>query len=100
MARFGWGPDELAAPIEKPPRGGAVSALVKLIVASLAAALIPLAPVVGAGRDVILTVGGQNLSPRSTFIVAQGSGHDVQVDRPQVVVDAVRRIAGAAGGNP
>jgi pimeloyl-ACP methyl ester carboxylesterase len=32
------------------------------------------------------------LSTRSTLIVAQGSGHDVQVDRPEIVVDAVRRM--------
>jgi pimeloyl-ACP methyl ester carboxylesterase len=32
------------------------------------------------------------LSPQSTLIVAQGSGHDVQVDRPEIVVDAVRRM--------
>ena len=36
------------------------------------------------------------LSPQATFIVAQGSGHDVQVDRPEIVIDAVRRMAGAA----
>jgi pimeloyl-ACP methyl ester carboxylesterase len=39
------------------------------------------------------------LSPKATFIVAQGSGHDVQLDRPQIVIDAVRRMAGAAGVN-
>ncbi len=33
------------------------------------------------------------LSPRSTFIIADGSGHDVHVDRPAIVVDAVRRLA-------
>jgi pimeloyl-ACP methyl ester carboxylesterase len=33
------------------------------------------------------------LSPHATLIVAQGSGHDVQLDRPEIVVDAVRRIA-------
>ena len=33
------------------------------------------------------------LSPRATLVVAQGSGHDVQLDRPATVVDAVRRIA-------
>lgn len=36
------------------------------------------------------------LSPRSTFIVAEGSGHDVQIDRPDIVVEAVRRLAEAA----
>jgi pimeloyl-ACP methyl ester carboxylesterase len=35
------------------------------------------------------------LSPQASFIVAQGSGHDVQVDRPELVIDAVRRMAGA-----
>jgi pimeloyl-ACP methyl ester carboxylesterase len=39
------------------------------------------------------------LSRQATFIVAQGSGHDIQVDRPETVVDAVRRMAGAAGVN-
>ncbi|MDF2998038.1 MAG: hypothetical protein K0R27_3675 [Xanthobacteraceae bacterium] len=33
------------------------------------------------------------LSTRSTFIVAQGSGHDVQPDRPEIVIDAIRRTA-------
>lgn len=33
------------------------------------------------------------LSPRASFIVAEGSGHDVQVDRPDTVVEAVRRLA-------
>ncbi len=33
------------------------------------------------------------LSPRATFIVAQGSGHDVQIDRPEMVIDAIRQIA-------
>jgi pimeloyl-ACP methyl ester carboxylesterase len=33
------------------------------------------------------------LSRHATFIVAQGSGHDVQVDRPETVIDAVRLIA-------
>jgi pimeloyl-ACP methyl ester carboxylesterase len=36
------------------------------------------------------------LSPRATLIVAQGSGHDIQLDRPNMVVDAVRQIATAA----
>ena len=35
------------------------------------------------------------LSRQASFIVAQGSGHDVQVDRPELVIDAVRRMAGA-----
>jgi len=33
------------------------------------------------------------LSPQSTFMVADGSGHDVQIDRPETVIDAVRRVA-------
>jgi pimeloyl-ACP methyl ester carboxylesterase len=42
-----------------------------------------------------------NLSPsKATFIVAWGSGHDVQVDRPETVIDAVRQIAGAAVAKP
>jgi pimeloyl-ACP methyl ester carboxylesterase len=36
------------------------------------------------------------LSPQSTFIVEQGSGHDVQFDRPNSVIDAIKQIAGAA----
>jgi pimeloyl-ACP methyl ester carboxylesterase len=40
------------------------------------------------------------LSPQATFIVAQGSGHDVQVDRPETVIDAVRRMASAAQVKP
>jgi pimeloyl-ACP methyl ester carboxylesterase len=35
------------------------------------------------------------LSPRASFIVAQGSGHDVQVDRPELVIETVRRMAAA-----
>jgi pimeloyl-ACP methyl ester carboxylesterase len=40
------------------------------------------------------------LSPRTTLIVAQGSGHDIQVDRPETVIDAIRQIAGAGRVNP
>jgi pimeloyl-ACP methyl ester carboxylesterase len=40
------------------------------------------------------------LSPQATFIVAQGSGHDVQFDRPGTVIDALRRMAGPAKVNP
>jgi pimeloyl-ACP methyl ester carboxylesterase len=35
------------------------------------------------------------LSPQGSLIVAQGSGHDVQLDRPETVIEAVRRIVGA-----
>jgi pimeloyl-ACP methyl ester carboxylesterase len=31
------------------------------------------------------------LSPRADFILAQGSGHDIQIDRPGIVVDAIRQ---------
>ena len=40
------------------------------------------------------------LSAQGTLIVAQGSGHDVQLDRPQMVIDAVRRMVGAAQVKP
>ena len=33
------------------------------------------------------------LSPRAHFIVAQGSGHDIQIDRPATLIDAIRRMA-------
>jgi pimeloyl-ACP methyl ester carboxylesterase len=33
------------------------------------------------------------LSRQSVVVVAQGSGHDVQVDRPELVIDAVRQMA-------
>ncbi len=32
------------------------------------------------------------LSPQGSLIVAQGSGHDVQLDRPGIVIEAVRRM--------
>jgi pimeloyl-ACP methyl ester carboxylesterase len=35
------------------------------------------------------------LSPQGSLIVAQGSGHDVQLDRPETVIEAVRRIVDA-----
>jgi pimeloyl-ACP methyl ester carboxylesterase len=35
------------------------------------------------------------LSPQGSLIVAQGSGHDVRLDRPQIVIEAVRRMAAA-----
>jgi hypothetical protein len=31
------------------------------------------------------------LSPWATLIVAKGSGHDIQIDRPDTVIDAIRR---------
>jgi pimeloyl-ACP methyl ester carboxylesterase len=35
------------------------------------------------------------LSPQGSLIVAQGSGHDVQLDRPEIVIEAVQRMAAA-----
>jgi pimeloyl-ACP methyl ester carboxylesterase len=32
------------------------------------------------------------LSPKGKLIVAEGSGHDIQIDRPNVVIDAIRQI--------
>ena len=40
-----------------------------------------------------LQQGLAGLSPRSTLIVAEGSGHDIQIDRPQTVIDAVKHMA-------
>jgi pimeloyl-ACP methyl ester carboxylesterase len=40
------------------------------------------------------------LSPRGTLIVAQGSGHDVQTDRPGTVIDAIRLMVQAAEADP
>jgi pimeloyl-ACP methyl ester carboxylesterase len=36
------------------------------------------------------------LSPQGTLVVAQGSGHDIQFDRPDVVIDAIKRMAETA----
>ena len=36
------------------------------------------------------------LSPRASLVVAEGSGHDIQIDRPGVVIDAIEQIAGVA----
>jgi pimeloyl-ACP methyl ester carboxylesterase len=32
------------------------------------------------------------LSPKSTLIIAQGSGHDVQMDQPDLVIKAIRQV--------
>jgi hypothetical protein len=40
------------------------------------------------------------LSPQATFVVAQGSGHNIQFDRPGTVIDAIKRIARAAKADP
>jgi pimeloyl-ACP methyl ester carboxylesterase len=39
------------------------------------------------------------LSPRASLVVAQGSGHDVQLDRPAMVIDAIRHLVAAGGGS-
>jgi pimeloyl-ACP methyl ester carboxylesterase len=36
------------------------------------------------------------LSSRSTQVIASGSGHSVHLEQPEVVVDAIRRLAGEA----
>jgi pimeloyl-ACP methyl ester carboxylesterase len=40
------------------------------------------------------------LSPRSVFIVAQGSGHDVQIDRPGTVIEAIRDMVRVVRPDP
>jgi pimeloyl-ACP methyl ester carboxylesterase len=40
------------------------------------------------------------LSPQATLVVASGSGHDVQIDRPETVIDAVRQMARAVRTTP
>lgn len=40
------------------------------------------------------------LSPRATLVVADGSGHDIQLDRPDMVIDAVRRMSNAKKQDP
>ena len=40
------------------------------------------------------------LSPRGALIVAKGSGHDVQIDRPEMVIDAVGQMARTAQIKP
>jgi len=40
------------------------------------------------------------LSPRGTMVVASGSGHDIQIDRPDTVIDAVRQMAQTAQVTP
>jgi pimeloyl-ACP methyl ester carboxylesterase len=32
------------------------------------------------------------LSPRATLVVAQDSGHDIQLEHPGIVIDAVKRM--------
>ena len=40
------------------------------------------------------------LSPQGALIVAKGSGHDVQIDRPEMVIDVVRQMARTAQIKP
>ena len=40
------------------------------------------------------------LSSQSTVVVATGSGHDVQIERPDMVIDVVRRMARAVQDTP
>jgi pimeloyl-ACP methyl ester carboxylesterase len=40
------------------------------------------------------------LSPQGTLIVAQGSGHDVQLDRSEIVIATIRRMAAAVQAKP
>jgi pimeloyl-ACP methyl ester carboxylesterase len=40
------------------------------------------------------------LSPQGSLIVAQGSGHDVQLDRPETVIEAIRRMVAAVQAKP
>jgi pimeloyl-ACP methyl ester carboxylesterase len=40
------------------------------------------------------------LSPQATFVVAQGSGHDIQLDRPGAVIDAIKRMVAANADPP
>lgn len=41
-----------------------------------------------------------SLSPQATLVVADGSGHDIQLDRPDMVIDAVRRMSNAKKYDP
>ncbi|MFN2291255.1 MAG: alpha/beta fold hydrolase [Anaerolineae bacterium] len=37
------------------------------------------------------------LSPRGRQVTVRGSGHHIQIDQPQAVIDAIREVVGAAG---
>ena len=39
-----------------------------------------------------------HLSSNGSHIVVKGSGHDIQIDKPEAVVDAIRKVVGQAGG--
>jgi pimeloyl-ACP methyl ester carboxylesterase len=38
------------------------------------------------------------LSSNGSRVVVKGSGHDIQIDKPEAVVDAIRKVVGEAGG--
>ncbi|MCG6942313.1 MAG: hypothetical protein LJE69_13815 [Thiohalocapsa sp.] len=40
------------------------------------------------------------LSPKAHLIIAEGSGHDVQIDRPKLVVDAVAQMVSGTDKAP
>jgi pimeloyl-ACP methyl ester carboxylesterase len=41
-----------------------------------------------------------HLSPRGTHVIAKNSGHYIQIDRPDVVMEAVRKVVDAARAAP
>jgi pimeloyl-ACP methyl ester carboxylesterase len=40
------------------------------------------------------------LSPKARLVVAQGSGHDIQLDRPALVISALRTLVEEARPAP
>jgi len=38
-----------------------------------------------------------HLSSNGSHVVVKGSGHDIQIDKPEAVVDAIRKVVGQAG---
>ncbi len=38
------------------------------------------------------------LSSNGSHLVVKGSGHDIQIDKPETVVDAIRKVVGQAKG--
>jgi pimeloyl-ACP methyl ester carboxylesterase len=45
-----------------------------------------------------LQQGLARLSPRGELVVANGSGHDVAIDRPALVIAAVKKLAEGMAG--
>jgi pimeloyl-ACP methyl ester carboxylesterase len=39
-----------------------------------------------------------HLSSNGSRMVVKGSGHDIQIDKPEAVVNAIRKVAGGARG--